>query len=71
VGALILFSVILVLEKAVSVYHSNHFVKEFIPADRSIGAITGAPISQEPAQAAAEPKPEEILSASWRGQSGI
>jgi hypothetical protein len=67
IAALVSISMILVLEKALTVYHSNHFIKEFIPRDRLIGATTGAPSAQEPAQAVAEPKPEEILSASWRG----
>ena len=33
---LILFSIILILEKAVSVFHSNHFIKEFIPKEKNI-----------------------------------
>lgn len=67
VAALIMVSVILVMEKAISVFHSNHFVKEYIPINRSIGAIHAAPADQRPAQTVSEPKPEEILSASWRG----
>lgn len=67
VGVLIMFSAILVLEKAVSVYHSNHFVKEYIPKERHIAAIAGYPAAEQPVRPPAEPKPEEILSASWRG----
>ena len=58
---------ILALEKAMTVYHSNHFIKEYIPKDRSIEILTTIPEVQYPAQAAPEPKPEEILSTSWRG----
>ena len=59
---------ILALEKAMTVYHSNHFIKEFIPKDRFIQINTTVPEAQHPAQATPAPKPEEILSASWRGQ---
>jgi hypothetical protein len=33
------FAILLVFEKALSVYHSNHFVKEFIPKDKEIRPI--------------------------------
>jgi len=66
-GVLILFSLLLVMEKAISVYHSNHFVKEYLPKDRLTGPISADPMDQSRSQAVAEPKPEEILSASWRG----
>ena len=32
----LLLSIILILEKAVSVFHSNHFIKEFIPKEKNI-----------------------------------
>jgi hypothetical protein len=59
---------ILALEKAMTVYHSNHFIKEYIPKDRSIEILTTVPEAQHSAQATPAPKPEEILSASWRSQ---
>ena len=58
---------IMALEKAMTVYHSNHFIKEYIPKDRSIQILTTIPEGQYPEQVAPKPKPEEILSASWRG----
>jgi hypothetical protein len=33
---LVIFAIVLIIEKAVTVYHSNHFVKEFIPAEKEI-----------------------------------
>jgi hypothetical protein len=33
------FAILLVIEKAITVYHSNHFVKEFIPKDKEIKPI--------------------------------
>ena len=33
------FAILVVFEKALSVYHSNHFVKEFIPKDKEIRPI--------------------------------
>jgi len=68
IPVVILLGIILALEKVMTVYHSNHFIKEFIPKDRSIEILTTVPEAQHPAQAAPEPKPEEILSTSWRGQ---
>ncbi|UCF15994.1 MAG: hypothetical protein JSW59_00760, partial [Phycisphaerales bacterium] len=56
------------LEKMLTIYHSNHFVKEYIPACRFMETSTAAAATQRPAQTAAKPKPEEILSASWSGQ---
>lgn len=67
VGALVVFAIVLAMEKAVSVYHSNHFVKEFIPKDRQAVTHTENPVPQQPS-GEAEPKPEEILSASWNGR---
>ena len=34
--ALFTFGVLLVIEKAITVYHSNRFIKEFIPRDKKI-----------------------------------
>ncbi|HQK99614.1 MAG TPA: hypothetical protein PK090_02515 [Smithellaceae bacterium] len=36
VVTLIIFLILLILEKAVSVYHTNHFIKEYIPAKKDI-----------------------------------
>jgi hypothetical protein len=33
------FAILLVIEKAISVYHSNHFIKEYIPKEKEIKAI--------------------------------
>lgn len=35
-GQLLLFGFFLVLEKLISVYHSHHFIKEYIPEERNI-----------------------------------
>ena len=35
-GSFVLFSIILALEKAITVYHSNHFIKEYIPTEKEI-----------------------------------
>lgn len=34
--ALVFFGIVLGFEKAVSIYHSNHFVKEYIPRERGV-----------------------------------
>ncbi|KPK36870.1 MAG: hypothetical protein AMJ65_15650 [Phycisphaerae bacterium SG8_4] len=68
ISALIFFGIILAFEKAMTVYHSNHFIKEYIPKDRCIRVLTREPDTQQPAAVAPEPKPEEILSASWNSQ---
>ena len=68
VSALVFVGIILTLEKAMTVYHSNHFIKEYIPKDRCIEILTREPHAQQPVGVAAEPKPEEILSASWNSQ---
>jgi hypothetical protein len=33
------FAILLVIEKAITVYHSNHFIKEYIPKEKEIKAI--------------------------------
>ena len=63
---LVFFGILLALEKALTVYHSNHFIKEYIPKDHFVKILTRDPKTQQPAEVTAEPKPEEILSASWR-----
>jgi hypothetical protein len=68
IPVVVFLGVILALEKVLTVYHSNHFIKEYIPKDRSVQIITTIPEGKYPEQVAPEPKPEEILSASWRGQ---
>jgi hypothetical protein len=67
IPVVVLLGVILALEKVLTVYHSNHFIKEYIPKDRSIEILTTVSDAQFPAQATPAPTPEEILSASWRG----
>ena len=62
VPILVFFAITLAIEKALTVYHSNHFIKEFIPKDKRIQVISQD--SESPAIPHAEPKPEEILSAS-------
>ena len=66
ISTLVLFGVILALEKVMTVYHSNHFIKEYIPKDSLVKIITTIPQDQYPAEFTPEPKPEEILSAAWR-----
>lgn len=36
---LVFFGIILALEKVISVYHSNHFLKEYLPKDRTITPV--------------------------------
>jgi len=36
----IFFSIILILEKLVTIYHSNHFIKEYIPDEKEITTIS-------------------------------
>ena len=66
VPVLVSFSVILAAEKALTVYHSNHFINEYIPKDKLIQELSQDLKSLQTAIPPAEPKPEEILSASWR-----
>jgi hypothetical protein len=66
VPILVFFAVTLAIEKALTVYHSNHFINEYIPKDNRIQVISQASESPQPAAPPVEPKPEEILSASWR-----
>jgi hypothetical protein len=62
---LILFSLVLALEKAITVYHSNRFVDEFIPKDRNFTVSASLPRQGQPKPAPPrQPTPEEILSAS-------
>jgi len=68
ISTLVFFCIILALEKALTVYHSNHFVKEYIPRDHSVKIVARDPKTQQPAEVTAEPKPEEVLSASWRSR---
>jgi hypothetical protein len=60
--------ILLALEKFLTVYHSNNLIKEYIPKDSSVEIINTIPEGQYPhQQPTPEPKPEEILSAAWRG----
>ena len=68
ISALVTIGIILTFEKALTVYHSNHFIKEYIPKDRCIRVLAPEPNAQQPAPVIPEPKPEEILSASWTSQ---
>ena len=34
--SLVIFALALIIEKAITVYHSNHFVKEFIPMEKEV-----------------------------------
>jgi hypothetical protein len=38
-GSFVFFSIVLALEKAITVYHSNHFIKEYIPKEKEIKPI--------------------------------
>lgn len=33
-GASVVFAILLIIEKAISVYHTDHFIKEYLPADK-------------------------------------
>lgn len=68
VGAFVFVFVILILEKLMTIYHSNHFIKEYIPASRFMETSPATPAAQQPDQTPTEPKPEEILSASYNGK---
>lgn len=41
-AVVVVIGVILIIEKLVSVYHSNHFLKEYIPKEKLLRAIAGA-----------------------------
>lgn len=69
VFAAFFIALILAFEKLITVYHANHFVSEFIPINRNIIPNRNAKsltTTQAPAQTPDQPKPEQILSASWR-----
>jgi len=68
VGAFVFVLVILILEKLMTIYHANHFIKEYIPAYRFMETSTETTTAQQPDETLAEPKPEDILSASYNGQ---
>ncbi len=65
IPGLVFFGFLLAIEKAITVYHSNHFVKEFIPKDRNVEVFVDSPQSPPQPAPVREPAPEEILSASW------
>jgi hypothetical protein len=64
----VFIGIIFALEKVMTVYHSNHFIKEYITKDHEVEIITTIPQGQPPAETIPQAKPEEILSAGWRGQ---
>jgi hypothetical protein len=66
VPALVIVSFILALEKALTVFHSNHFINEFIPKDRNVEVLVSLPQSPPQPAPPRQPTPEEILSTSWR-----
>jgi hypothetical protein len=66
VPALVLLGFILAFEKTLTVYHSNHFINEFIPKDRKIEVLVSSLQSPPQSVHPPEPTPEEILSSSWR-----
>ena len=35
----VFFLILLTIEKAISVYHSNHFLREFIPVDKELNTV--------------------------------
>lgn len=41
--AVAVVGVILIIEKLISVYHSNHFLKEYIPKEKLVRTLAGAP----------------------------
>jgi hypothetical protein len=36
---LVIFEILLLIEKAISVYHSNYFIKEYIPIEKEIKVV--------------------------------
>lgn len=38
--ALFIFSIFLIIEKAISVFHSNHFIKEYIPKEKDVKSFS-------------------------------
>lgn len=36
---LFIFGIVLVIEKVITIYHSNHFIKEYIPKEKEIKSI--------------------------------
>ena len=64
----ILLSLILALEKLVTVYHSNSFLAEFIPCDLK-RLLSGQPVPAKPSEPLPPPeiperkkRPEDVLS---------
>ena len=39
IGILITFVVVLTVEKLITIYHSNHFIREFIPEEKNIKLV--------------------------------
>jgi hypothetical protein len=64
VTILVFFAVTLGLEKALTVYHSNNFINEYIPKDSRIQVLNQALGSTQRAVTVTEPKLEEVLSTS-------
>jgi hypothetical protein len=66
VPSLVIIGFILAFEKVLTVFHSNHFINEFIPKDRKVETLVSLPQSPPQPVPPRQPNPEEILSASWR-----
>ncbi|MBN1804925.1 MAG: hypothetical protein JW837_06715 [Sedimentisphaerales bacterium] len=62
----IFITIILTLEKILTVYHSNNFIKEYIPRDRSVEVVTTIPEEQYTPPPAPQHNPQEILSAACK-----
>ncbi len=60
--AFILLSLILVAEKALTVYHSNHFIKEFIPKDGRVQVRGQQPVGVKGSEAFEKSDVEAVLS---------
>jgi hypothetical protein len=57
-----LFILVLGFEKLVTIYHSNHFIKEYIPKDRQIGPLEQGPEIVEQFDSSREYDTESVLS---------
>jgi len=60
--AFVLLSLILAAEKALTVYHSNHFVKEFVPKDGRVQVRDQQPVSVKGSEGFEKSDAEAILS---------
>jgi len=63
---LLAFSLMLILEKALTVFHSNRFVDEYLPAEKIIKTSPPPSPSVDGLRTDKLPKTEEVLVSSWR-----